>query len=258
MVTDRMNERRRDRIVIGVALALITLLAWAYMLRLAAGMPANAHATMEMMAMPAPLGWDWHALGLAVLMWCVMMAAMMLPSTSPMVLTFARVYQRRQGLGGPIVPTAVFVAGYLAIWSGFGVLSAFAQTALHQAALIATPMDGFGRQTSAALLIVAGTLQWSSLKTACLEKCRTPLGFLLAEWREGRAGAFMMGLRHGAFCVGCCWAVMLLMFVGGAMNLLWMAALTVFVLLEKIVPRGQAFSRLSGVALVASGVWMLI
>lgn len=258
MTTETMTTLRRDRFTIGMALSLVTLLSWAYMLKLAGGMAHHGHETMALMTLPAPPGWDWHTLGLTVSMWCVMMIAMMLPSTAPMVSTFTRVYeQRRQLPGGIVVPTSIFVAGYLAMWSVFGVVAAVLQLALHEAALVASPMDKLGPQASAVLLIAAGALQFSAFKVACLEKCRTPLSFLLAEWREGRVGAFVMGIRHGAFCVGCCWALMLLMFVGGTMNLLWMAGLTVLVLLEKVLRNGYGFSRIAGVVMILTGIWLL-
>lgn len=257
MTVEAIRTPARERLTIGAALVLITLLGWAYMLRMARGAPEHGHGHMDPIAMPAPFGWDWHLLGLSATMWCVMMTAMMLPSAAPMVLSFARVHARRRLQGGAVVPTGIFVAGYLAAWCAFGMVAAVAQMALHEAALLSSPMGSLGAQSGGVLLIAAGLVQFSPLKTACLEKCRTPLSFLLAEWREGRTGAVVMGLRHGAFCVGCCWALMLLMFVGGVMNLLWMAALTLLVLLEKVVPDGHAFGRVSGIVLIVGGIWVL-
>ncbi|HRP76345.1 MAG TPA: DUF2182 domain-containing protein [Rhodocyclaceae bacterium] len=257
MTVDAVRTPARERMTIGAALVLITLLSWAYMLRMALGAPDHGHGHMELIAMPAPSGWDWHLLGLSATMWCVMMTAMMLPSAAPMVLSFARVHARRRLQGGAVVPTGIFVAGYLAAWGAFGIVAAVAQMVLHEAALLSSSMGSLAAQSGGILLIAAGLVQFSPLKTACLEKCRTPLSFLLAEWREGRMGAVVMGLRHGAFCVGCCWALMLLMFVGGVMNLLWMAALTMLVLLEKVVPNGHTFGRVSGAVLIVGGMWVL-
>lgn len=257
MTVDAVRAPARERMTIGAALVLITLLSWAYMLRMALGAPDHGHGHMELIAMPAPSGWDWYLLGLSATMWCVMMTAMMLPSAAPMVLTFARVHARRRVQGGAVVSTGIFIASYLAAWGVFGVVAAVAQMVLHEAALLSSSMGSLAAQSGGILLIAAGLVQFSPLKTACLEKCRTPLSFLLAEWREGRMGAVVMGLRHGAFCVGCCWALMLLMFVGGVMNLLWMAALTMLVLLEKVVPDGHAFARASGAALIVGGIWVL-
>ena len=257
MTAQSMAALRRDRIVVGLGLVLITALGWAWMVHLAAGMDAHAHHAMGAMGAPAAVGWDGGALVLAVLMWTVMMVAMMLPSAGPMILTFARVHHQRRVAGGAAVATAVFVAGYLAVWGAFSVLAALAQMALLQAALLASPMGSVGAVAGGLLLIGVGAFQWSPLKAMCLEKCRTPLGFLLAEWREGRLGAFLMGVRHGAFCTGCCWALMLLMFVGGVMNLAWMAALAVYMLAEKVLPHGQRLGKVVGAVLAVAGAWMV-
>ncbi|KON79693.1 DUF2182 domain-containing protein [Azoarcus sp. PA01] len=249
---------QRDRLVVGLGLALITVLAWAYLVHMAAGMNAAVHPAMAAMALPAPPGWDWHGLALAALMWIVMLGAMMLPAATPMVLTFARVHHQRQDAGdGALAPTAFFVAGYLAVWSVFSLAAATGQMALHEAAVLSGPTGRLDALAGGVLLILAGLFQWSPLKTMCLEKCRTPLGFLLAEWREGTRGALVMGLRHGAFCMGCCWALMLLMFVGGVMNLAWMAALAVCMLAEKVLPHGATVGRILGAAFGAAGIWMV-
>jgi predicted metal-binding membrane protein len=189
-------------------------------------------------------------------MWSAMMAAMMLPAAAPMIVAFARA-QRARAATQPAVPTAIFVAGYLAVWSAFSAGAATLQWALHRLVLVsdthvAEPVLG------AALLLVAGSFQWTKLKDACLARCQSPLGFLATEWREGRRGALVMGLRHGAFCTGCCWALMLLMLVGGAMNLLVMAALAIYVLAEKALFPGRALSRAAGALLIAAGAGLAL
>lgn len=241
------DMRDRERLYTGLALALLTLLAWLYLLGHAAHVdyPPATHA---------PHGRDMQMLAMGMLMWTVMMIAMMLPGASPMILTFSKVRRQRLATGGTTAPTPLFVAGYLAVWTGFSVLAAVGQWSLHGYALLDSAMGRTGPLLGGGLLIFAGAFQWTSLKEACLTKCRTPLGFLLAEWREGWRGAFIMGLRHGAFCVGCCWALMLLMFVGGVMNLAWMGGLAVYMLAEKVVPGGPLFSRVTGILLIGAGV----
>jgi predicted metal-binding membrane protein len=234
-----------------VALALLTLLAWGYLAM------QGLHHDMDMaasMAMPASQGWGIGMLAMSALMWCVMMVAMMLPAASPMILTHSKVHRQRTAAGRVAVPTWLFVVGYLAVWTGFAILAALAQWALHEAALLSSAMGRVGPSIGGGLLLAAGIFQWSSLKQACLSKCRTPLSFLLTEWRDGRWGAFVMGVSHGIYCTGCCWVLMLLMFVGGVMSLAWMAALAIYVLAEKVLPGGWLVSRAVGVLLIGAGV----
>jgi predicted metal-binding membrane protein len=208
------------------------------------------------MAMPMEGPWDWVQAVLTFIMWAVMMVAMMLPSAAPMILVFERVHLDRAAKQQPYVPTAVFAAGYLAVWVGFSVLATAAQWALHTAALLSPGMAAASPWLGGALLIAAGAFQLTPLKRACLAKCRTPLGFMLTEWREGVGGALMMGLRHGVFCTICCWGLMALLLVGGVMNLLWVAGLAIVVLGEKVLPRGELLGRIGGALLIAWGVWV--
>lgn len=233
----------RQRMLIGAALVALTLLAWGYLVlpRGDAGMGAAMAGGPQLLA-------------LSLAMWSVMMVAMMLPGAGPMILTYARIHQQRKASGGAVVPTWVFMAGYLLVWVGFGVVAAAAQWGLHQNALLSSAMGRVGPLFAGGLLITAGVFQFSHLKQACLSKCRSPLGFLMTEWREGTAGALIMGIRHGAFCTGCCWALMLLMFVGGAMSLAWMAALALYFLAEKLLPWGDRITRLTGFALICAGI----
>jgi predicted metal-binding membrane protein len=245
---------RRDRWVVSAGLIGIAGLAWLYMLHLGRGMSAGEEMRM---AMPQMQSWGAVELLLPFVMWAVMMIAMMVPSAAPMILLFATVDRRRRGERQPYVATGVFLTAYLAAWCGFSAVATGAQWGLHRAALLSPMMVSSSAVLGGALLVAAGAFQWTPLKYACLTQCRSPLGFLLSEWREGLRGAFVMGLRHGAYCVGCCWALMALLFVAGVMNLLWVAAIAAFVLVEKVVPHGQAVSRLTGFALVVAGVWML-
>jgi predicted metal-binding membrane protein len=191
------------------------------------------------------------------LMWWVMMIGMMLPSAAPMTLTFATVNRRRRELGTPYVPTAAFVSGYLLAWGAFSVAATAAQWALEHAALM-PPMTRLSSPLVGGLVFVAaGLYQLTPLKHACLRRCRSPLAFVLERWQEGTAGALRMGAEHGAYCLGCCALLMALLFVGGVMNLLWAAAIGALVLVEKLLPAGEALARGAGVAAIAFGAWMI-
>ncbi len=249
---------RRERLLLAAGLALLTLLAWAYIVGLRRDMDAMTSA----MAMPAmaPM-WTLWGVGeflLTFAMWAVMMVAMMVPSAAPMILLFATVHRRQRAEGHTAVPTAVFLLGYLAVWTAFSLAATLAQWGLQTAALLSPMMVATSPLLGGALLMAAGAFQWTPLKHACLAKCRSPLGFLLTEWREGARGAFVMGLRHGAYCTGCCWALMALLFVGGVMNLLWVAAIAAFVLLEKVAPAGGVVGKAAGSALAGWGGWMVV
>ncbi|MBA1146610.1 DUF2182 domain-containing protein [Ectothiorhodospiraceae bacterium WFHF3C12] len=249
MAATMQTMHARERALTGAALVGITVLAWGYLL-----VPAPGGGMDGSMAIPGATGWGLDMLMASAAMWAVMMVAMMLPSASPMILTYARVRQQRDAHGGTTVPTWVFVAGYLGVWVGFGVLAAVAQWGLHQSALLSSAMGKVGPLLAGGLLVTAGAFQFSGLKEACMTRCRTPLSFLMTEWRDGTYGALVMGVRHGAFCTGCCWALMLLMFVGGIMSLAWMAALTLYFLAEKLLPRPELVGRVTGAGLVAGGL----
>ena len=201
-------------------------------------------------------GERWTVLLLFV-MWAVMMVAMMVPSAAPMVLAFLTVNQRRQTAGRPLVPVGIFLAGYLAVWTAFSAVATLAQWGLHKAALLSPAMAATSPVLNGGLLIAAGVFQWTPLKRACLKGCRSPLSFLMSEWRDGTAGAFVMGLRHGTYCVGCCWILMALLFVAGVMNLLWVAVIALFVMAEKIFAHGELLGRITGVVLAAAGVALI-
>lgn len=245
---------RRDRQAVTAGLIGIAGLAWLYVLHLGRGTSA---AVEVQMAMPQMQSWGVIDLLLLFVMWAVMMVAMMVPSAAPMILLFATISRRRRGPHQPYVATGVFLTGYLAAWSGFSAVATGAQWGLHAAALRSPMMVSSSAVLGGALLVAAGAFQWTPLKYACLARCRSPLGFLLSEWREGLRGALVMGLRHGTYCVGCCWALMALLFVAGVMNLLWVAAIAAFVLVEKVVPHGPVVSRLTGGALLVAGLWVL-
>jgi predicted metal-binding membrane protein len=246
---------KRDRAVVMVGIVGIVALAWAYILYLAWDMNTMVSEDM-MMAQMQP----WGAADFIVtfIMWAVMMTAMMVPSAAPMIFLFADLQRKRKAQLRPYAPTGVFLLGYLAVWYGFAAVASMAQWGLHAAALLSPLMASTSPILGGALLVAAGVFQWSPLKSVCLSRCRSPLGFLMTEWREGTKGAFVMGLRHGIFCLGCCWVLMTLLFVLGVMNLLWIAALAGFVLIEKLAPAGQWVGRLTGVLLIGWGAWLIL
>ena len=246
---------RRDRIIVLSSLAVIIALSWAYVSSLASDMQ-NMDMTTAM-AMPQMQAWDVTEFTLTFVMWAVMMVAMMTPSASPMILMFAGVNRRRQKHQVAYVPTSVFLLGYLVVWAAFSVLATAAQWGLHAVSLLSPMMVSTSPVLGGILLLIAGIYQWTPLKHACLSKCRSPLGFILNEWREGRWGAFLMGLKHGSYCTGCCWSLMALLFVAGVMNLLWVAAIAGFILLEKVSPAGHRMGQAAGVLMVAGGVVLL-
>lgn len=245
---------RRDRAVTLAGLAALAALAWLYLVRLGREM-----ADMAAMGMADTDPWTVADAALAAVMWAVMMVAMMLPAAAPMILVFATVNRKRREAPGtaPYVNTTLFVLAYLAVWGAFSVAAALAQWALHAAALLAEDAMQAAPLAGAVLLAAAGIYQLTPLKYACLARCQTPVGFLLSEWREGNRGAFLMGLRHGLFCLGCCWVLMALLFVGGVMNLAWVAAIAAFVLIEKLLPAGRLVSVISGAVLLIWAAWTL-
>jgi predicted metal-binding membrane protein len=246
---------RRDRAVVLAGLAGLSALAWAYLLVLAWRMP---HQDMAMaMAMPHMHAWGATEVFLTWIMWAVMMVAMMTPSAAPMILTFAALNRRRRARQGPLVSTTVFVLGYLLVWGGFSGVATLAQWGLRTAALLSPIIVITSPIVGGLLLMAAGIFQWTPLKSTCLTQCRSPLGFLMTEWREGAWGALVMGLRHGIYCVGCCWVLMALLFVAGVMNLLWVAAIAALVLVEKVLPRGALVGRVAGGVFMLAGLVLL-
>ena len=235
-------------------------MAWAYTVYEARRMDVTGTCACLGMKMGGPDLASWSAGSLLplFLMWAVMMIAMMLPSAAPMLLTFAAVARNRRLADRPYVPVSVFAAGYVVIWCVFSIAAAVGQWLLHRTALLSPTMASSSALFAGALLMIAGAFQFTPLKRTCLTRCRAPLEFIMTRWREGRRGAFSMGVEHGAFCAGCCWALMALLFVLGVMNILWIAVLTILVALEKMLPRARWFSAASGIALVCWGAVVVI
>jgi predicted metal-binding membrane protein len=246
---------KRDRAIVVVALGALSALSWAY---LGYRVWAMHHSLGSGVAMPQTGGWRPADLGLVFVMWSVMMVAMMVPSAAPMILTFSAVQRRQVGRGNSLAATTTFVLGYLAIWAAYSAAATLVQWGLNSAALLSSRMGHLGPLAGGMVLLLAGIFQLTSLKHACLHHCRTPLGFLLSDWREGGWGAFVMGLKQGSYCAGCCWALMAIMFVTGVMNVLWMALLAGFVLIEKILPGGHWVGSVTGLLLSGWGVWLIV
>lgn len=271
---------RRDRAIVVAALATLTILSWLYILWLASSMDMTGAAApaggMDMdMPMTMPMGagegsvmsmaaagsrpWTATTFAYAFLMWAVMMVGMMVPSATPMILLYARVGRQAVLQGKPFAATGFFAGGYLAAWTFFALAAVFGQWLLDHALLLTPALSSASRALSGVVLVAAGLFQWTPLKDRCLSQCQSPLLFIQNHggFRREAGAAFGLGLRHGLYCVGCCWALMVLLFVGGVMNVLWIAAIAIFVLAEKVVPGGRLLSRLAGAALVLAGLWQL-
>jgi predicted metal-binding membrane protein len=259
---------RRDRIVVVAALAIITALAWADLVWLANDMGMGGMDMTDFRMIPAgqglmmPAGTPWQPIefGYVFAMWVVMMIGMMTPSAAPMILIYARVGRQAAIAGQPFAASAWFAAGYLLAWTAFSLAATSAQWALQRAALLNPMMESASNILGGIVLIAAGLYQWTPLKDTCLSYCQTPLAFIMRHggFRREATGALALGFRHGVYCIGCCWALMVLLFVGGVMNLLWIATLAVLVLLEKVVPFGRLVARLAGIAFIAGGAWLLL
>lgn len=259
---------RRDRLVVASALGVIVALAWGYVLWLAADMDMGGMDMTGFRMIPAGIGImapanaPWRAIEFAFVfaMWAVMMVGMMTPSAAPMILMYARVGRQGKAQGKPLAATGWFAAGYLLAWIGFALAATLVQWAVEREALLDSRMASASNVLGGIVLIAAGVYQWTPLKDVCLAQCQTPFQFLMRHggFRGDLPGCLRLGLRHGVYCVGCCWVLMTLLFVGGVMNVLWIALLALLVLLEKLAPFGRQVARSAGVACVAAGAWMLL
>jgi len=245
---------QRQHVLVVGGLLVVVISSWAYLLS-GAGMLQE----MDGMLMPMSTGeWSLGYALLMLLMWIVMMVAMMLPSAAPTILLYTTIAHKRHPATPRPGASTMFALGYVAVWCAFSLLAVSLQFALEQAALMSSMMEVTSIAVAGTLLVAAGVYQWMPLKQACLRHCRSPLDFIVTHWRDGVSGAFRMGARHGVYCLGCCWAMMLLLFVGGIMNLAWIAGLALFILLEKLVPAGQWIGRVAGLVLVAWGIAVLM
>ena len=258
---------RHDRAVVIAALAIITALAWADLAWLAddmamGGMDMTGYRMIPAgrgLMMPADVPWQPIEFGYVFVMWVVMMIGMMMPSAAPMILIYARVGRQAAVQGKPFAASGWFAGGYFLAWTTFSLVATSAQWALERAALLTPMMESASYGLGAAVLILAGIYQWTPLKESCLSHCRSPLLFIQQHggFRREPFGALSLGFRHGIYCIGCCWALMALLFVGGVMNLYWIAVLAILVLLEKIVPFGRHVARIAGLCFIVSGAWLL-
>jgi len=250
---------RHDRIIVLAALSVLAVVAWLYMIGEAHAMDVTGVCQCAGMAIAGPDVKPWAAGAIMplFLMWAEMMVAMMIPSAAPMILTFAMINRKRREQERPFVPTSLFLLGYLIVWSAFSLVAAVAQWTMHGAALLSPMMKSTSPFLAGTLLFVAGVFQWTPWKHTCLKHCQSPLQFLLVDWREGPRGALAMGVRHGAFCAGCCWMLMALLFVAGVMNMLWVAAITLLVLLEKVAPQGWRLRHGVGALLIGWSAWVI-
>lgn len=259
---------RRDRVVVIAALVIITALAWADLVWLANDMWMGGMEMTGFRIIPAGQGWmmpasaPWQPFEFSYVfvMWVIMMIGMMTPSAAPMILIYARVGRQAAIAGQPFAASAWFTVGYLLAWTAFSLVATSAQWALERAALLTPMMESSSNIVGGTVLIVAGLYQWTPLKETCLSHCQAPLTFIMRHggFRREAGRAVVLGTRHGLYCIGCCWALMALLFVGGLMNLLWIAALAVLVLLEKVVPFGRLIARFAGVVFIAGGAWLLL
>ncbi len=233
---------RRDRAIVRSAVGCLVALSWLIL--------AIGHGDVA-------IGWGVWPFAAAFTMWMIMMVAMMLPPVMPWITLFAST-RRRRDAGRLYGETTVFVAGYFSVWLAFCVMAAAVQLALQELTLLPAGTGALDRPLAGALLAAAGAFQLTPLKAACLRHCRSPIGFFLSRWQDGPMGAWRMGATHGLYCLGCCWALMLLSFALGVMNVLWMAALTFTLCVEKIAPAGDALGRAFGVMLICWGAWLML
>ncbi len=244
----------RDHLLVTLGLAALVALAWFDLLRRVGG--GSPISMSREMAMPQAAPWGIADFAMTAAMWAVMMAAMMLPSAAPMLLLFSTVNRKRNAQGTPVIPTGIFLLGYLLTWAGFSLLATGAQWRLNRLVLLTPELTIVSPIVSGIILIAAGTYQFTPLKNVCLRQCQSPLEFLFTRWRDGRGGALLMGLHHGGYCLGCCWVLMALLFVGGVMNPTWIALIAAFVLVERVIARGILVSRLAGGVLIVGGLFL--
>lgn len=239
---------RRDRALVLTVLVIVVTLAWVYLL---------FGAGLDMRAMPVGMGavsWTLGHAGMMLAMWVLMMAAMMLPSAAPTFLLFAAVCRKGRAGSDALCRTGAFGVAYVCVWAAFAVIATGVQWGLERLMLLSPGMVLGSRTIAGLLFVAAGIYQLLPLKRACLRHCRSPMEFLASHWRAGVTGAFRMGFQHGTFCLGCCWVLMGVLFVGGLMNLLWIAGLALMVFVEKVAPAGPLAGRLIAFGLIVWGM----
>jgi len=260
---------RRDRTIVAASLVALSTIAWAYVLWLIDSIRMEGMEMPDMRMGANPLGvimipslqpWSAAEFAFVFVMWVVMMVGMMMPSAAPMILIYARVGRQAELQGKPLAATGYFAAGYLITWAVFSIFATIGQWLLERVSLLTPMMQSASATIGGLVLVAAGLYQWTPMKEACLTHCQSPLLFIQKHggFRRDPLGSLRLGFQHGLYCVGCCWALMVLLFVGGIMNVLWIAGIAFFVLAEKIVPSGHLLSRIAGVMLTAGGIWLLL
>ena len=263
---------KRDRRILIAAIAVLTALAWVYLIWLARGMSMDSPTMPDMPDMPgmdmggmgsvlAPMIRAWTPTDFAFifLMWAIMMVGMMAPSAAPMILIYARVARQSALVGKPLATAGWFGCGYILSWIAFSLVATIAQGILERTALLTPMMAAASNRVGGSVLIVAGIYQFTALKNDCLSHCQSPVAFIQSHggFKKGTWPPIQLGMQHGFYCIGCCWALMALLFVLGVMNVLWIAAIAVHILLEKILPEGNAIARVAGVGLTIAGLWLI-
>jgi predicted metal-binding membrane protein len=247
---------RHDRALVLAGLAFVIALSWIWLL-MGAGIPMDEMDMGGGQIMLMAPAWTVGYAALIFSMWIIMMAAMMLPSAAPAILLVIAL-KKQQGEDHAAHSSGLFALGYLAVWAGFSLIATGLQWGLDRAGLLSETMASGSTVLAASLLSAAGVYQWTPWKQACLRHCRSPFDFLTRYWRRGAFGPTRAGAWHGAFCLGCCWMLMALLFVGGLMNILWIAGLALLVLVEKLAPLGPRVSQLTGIVLIGWGVLVLV
>jgi predicted metal-binding membrane protein len=260
-----LGALRRDRVVVVVSLTVLAALSWSYLLWLSVDMGMSGMDMTEFRMFPSGMGLmmpahtPWRAMEFAFVfaMWIVMMVGMMTPSAMPMILMYARVGRHAEVQTTPLVATVWFVAGYFLVWVAFALIATLVHVALERTGLLDSTMANTNNILGGLVLVAAGSYQWTRLKNVCLTQCRMPLAFLMRHggFRRDGPGCLLLGIRHGAYCVGCCWALMALLL--GVMNVLWIALISLLVFLEKVTSLGRQIAALAGIVLVAAGAWLL-
>ena len=257
---------KRDRIIVILAVAFLTALAWSYLLWLSTDMSMGGMDMTGLRMIPSgmglmmPAGMPWQAVEFALVfaMWTVMMVGMMTPSAAPMFLMYARIGRQTEAQSRPLAATGWFAIGYFLVWIVFSLFATLVQWALERIALLDFTMTTTSSVLGGLVFVAAGSYQWTWLKDVCLTQCQTPFAFLMRHggYRRDAWGSIILGLRHGAYCVGCCWVLMTLLLVGGVMNVLWIALLALLIILEKVTSFGRPIAHLAGIVLVATGAWL--
>ena len=247
---------KKDRFVVLAALVILCFLSWLYIIYLYNQMhPMDMDAFL--FAMPMTSNWSWTDFVLLFLMWFVMMIAMMTLSVAPLVLIFTSINRKLQLQQNPFVSSGYLLSGYFLVWAAFSLFATILQWLLQRVSLLNPEMITTSRILGGIIFILAGVFQFTPLKNTCLNTCRSPIAFIHQYWKDGKRGALQMGMQNGIYCLGCCWILMILLFVSGIMNILWIAIISLFVLIEKVLP-SKVISSIAGIALIAYGIVVLL